>query len=277
LVKKNRIYITKKDIEMSFIKDHITKINSKGEKALAVFLSAGFPDKESFVGLACDVLDAGADILEIGFPFSDPLADGPVIQASSYSSLLKGVDIPYAFCAAKEIKKRTGKPIILMGYANPVNSYGTERFFTEAAASGVEGVIIPDIPLEEYDGFFPQNKETDVILLATPATPEERVKQIDEKSSGFLYCVSVSGTTGARGVFSAETINSVKRMYSVVKNNKMLVGFGISDAENVRQLSPYCDGVIVGSAIIKKLMNPEKLQGISDALSLVKELKAACG
>jgi tryptophan synthase alpha chain len=257
---------------MSFISDYILNKNNSGEKILSVFLTAGFPGKNNFVTLALDVLDAGADMLEIGFPFSDPLADGPVIQYSSQKVLENGVTINLVFDYVKRIKEKTDKPVILMGYANPVLNFGKKKFAEDCKASGVNGLIIPDIPLDEYDDFFCSDfNGTDIILLSTPTTPEERLKKIDEKSNGFLYYVSMTGTTGGQLNNSKEIIEKIKSASSILKKNKMLVGFGISTSEDVKTLIPYCSGVIVGSAIIKSLINDP----YSTTLKKITELKKA--
>lgn len=263
---------------MSKIQQHIIDLNNKGEKALAAFITAGFPTKEHFIDLACKVYEAGADILEIGVPFSDPLAEGPVIQYSSQRALKNGVTIADTFNFAKEIKSKIGKPLILMGYANPINKFGIKEFVQMSINSGVDGLIVADLPVEESNDFFGENiGDLDNILLTTPTSTDERIKIIDEQSSGFLYCVSVTGTTGIRTNFAEETLKNIDRTYKIVKKNKMLVGFGISNPERVKEFSPYCDGVIVGSAIVKSLMNEESEKGdFSKTINLIKNLKAAC-
>jgi tryptophan synthase alpha chain len=259
---------------MSIIAEYINSKNKSNEKVLSVFLTSGFPCKDSFAELALKVLEAGADMLEIGFPFSDPLADGPIIQSSSYKALQAGINLPTTFNYVKELRKGTDKPIILMGYANPVLSYGVSRFAEEAIASGVNGVIIPDVPIEEYENFFGNHfTGLDIILLITPTTTDERIKLIDEKSSGFVYCVAVSGTTGLHHQNKTAGIEFVKRAHNTVSKNKTLVGFGISSGEDAKAFTPYCDGVIVGSAVIKSLANDNK--DYSSTIKLVKGLKQA--
>jgi tryptophan synthase alpha chain len=240
---------------------------------LSVFLTAGFPSKYNFVELAKNVLDEGADMMEIGIPFSDPLADGPVIQASSKIALDNGVTLKDVLNYSGIIYSSTDKPIILMGYANPIRKYGLKSFLNDAVNAGVKGLIVPDVPLEEYDSFFENgNHNIDVILLTTPASTEERIKMIDDKSSGFVYCVSVTGITGARDNFSDKVVNNIIRTRSVIKKNKMLIGFGISKPEHVKTFAPYCDGVIVASAVIKSLMSDD----ISCTLELISNLNMAC-
>ncbi len=251
----------------------IEEVNNRSEKVLSVFLTAGYPDVESFVELALGVLDAGADMLEIGIPFSDPLADGAVIQKSSMVAIENGVNLDTVFEFSRLIRSKTDKPLILMGYANPVFRYGIDRFLSDAVGCGIDGLIIPDIPLEEYDSFYPSNQiSLDRILLTTPQSGEERIKEIDSKSSGFVYCVSVSGTTGVRNSFTDTEIKPLQNTRNLIKKNKMLVGFGISTVANIKQVSPFCDGVIVGSAVIKKLDESGK-EGVFD---LVRNLKSGC-
>ncbi len=257
---------------MSVISDYIKKKNESGEKILSVFLTSGFPDKNNFVKLALSILDAGADMLEIGFPFSDPLADGPIIQQSSQIALENGINLKSTFNYTKEIRTKTDKPLILMGYANPVLSYGINKFADDVKNSGVNGVIIPDVPIDEFENFFNNSFDgIDKILLITPTTNEERVKEIDKKSSGFVYCVSVSGTTGLHNI--NKSIEFIKRNQKLVTKNKMLVGFGISNEEDIKRYISYCDGVIVGSAIIKSLMNDDK--DYTQTLNLIRTLKKA--
>lgn len=258
---------------MSKIKSYIQSINDKNKKVLSVFLTSGFPAKNNFVENTIEILSNGADMIELGFPFSDPLADGTTIQASSQIALENGITIKDSFYYAEKIKSKIDKPIIAMGYANPIINYGYEKFIEDAANSGIDGLIVPDVPLEEHDYFFsPLRNELEVILLTTPTSNEEKIKKIDFRSSGFVYCVSVTGTTGIRKDFSADVFKNLERTYSLIKSNKMLIGFGISTPDDIKKFSNYCDGVIVGSAVIKSLMNDD----FSDTLRLVSNLKEAC-
>ncbi len=260
---------------MSKIQNKIKSVNNRNEKALTVFLTSGYPNPENFVDLVVEIENAGADIIEIGLPFADSLADGPVIQSSYIEALKSDINLEKTLNYISEIKDRLEIPIILMSSSNPILNYGLEKFGNSSQASGVDGVIIPDVPLEEYDDFFKNSFEgLDTILLTTPTSSEERINNIDSKSSGFVYCVSVVGTTGVRNNFDSYVFDNLKRTYETVSKNKMQIGFGISNPGNVKLFSPYCDGVIVGSAIIKSLANDTK--DFSNTLSLVKELKSAC-
>ena len=257
---------------MEKISEYIAKKNENREKILSIFLTSGFPDKSKFAELAVDVLNAGADMLEIGFPFSDPLADGPTIQYSSQQALDNGINIKSTFNYIKEIRKTSDKPLILMGYANPVLSYGQISFADDAKSAGVNGVIIPDVPINEYHNFFDGTFDgLEKILLTTPTTSEDRVKKIDELSEGFVYYVSMTGTTGKQVKHSEEILNPLIRTHSLIKKNKMLIGFGISSPDDVKTFAPYCSGVIVGSAVIKSLINEDR----TSTLKLISGLKEA--
>jgi len=259
---------------MKNISEYIQSINNSERKVLSVFLTAGFPSKEKFLNYAETILNNGADMLEVGIPFSDPLADGSVIQASSQIALEQGINLDDVFELCDKLKTRTDKPIILMGYANPILKYGTNKFCANAINSGVSGLIIPDVPLEEYDSFYTTEfSSLQKIMLTTPTSSNERIKKIDELSEGFVYCVSVTGTTGARNNFDETTFKNLERTYFLIKKNKMLIGFGISNAESVKSFIPYCDGVIVGSAVIKLILEKKEM---SELNSLISSLSEAC-
>jgi tryptophan synthase alpha chain len=258
---------------MASVREAIEARNERGEKALSIFVTSGFPNPSTFVDDALRLIDAGADVVELGAPFSDPLADGPVIQKSSHAALERGVTLRSTLEFAENIRAKSDVAIALMGYANPILKYGVDQFAEDAKNAGVAGLIVPDVSFEEYDDFFtPAYDGLETVLLTTPVSSEERTRAIDEKSRGFVYCVSVTGVTGARGGFSEETIAHVRRVYETVKKNKTLVGFGVSGAEGVRAFKPVSDGVIVGSAIVKRLADSD----LAGAEALVRELRAAC-
>ncbi len=253
------------------IKNTINTIINNNKKALAIFLTAGFPNKNKFIDYVKATLDGGADILEIGIPFSDPLADGPVIQKSSTLALKENFRMKDIFNYIEEIRKYSDIPPILMGYANPINKYDKEKFLIDAANCGVEGLIVPDIPLEEYDFFFPAEKHNlEIILLTTPTSSSERIKAIDKKSEGFVYCVSVTGTTGADKKFDDYTMEHLRRTYSLITKNKMMIGFGIGKPEDIRKFYDYSNGFIVGSRIIKSILEGIEPDGISNTVALFK-------
>jgi tryptophan synthase alpha chain len=261
---------------MMKISEYLEKINNSQKKALSIFLTAGYPAKESFVEVALTILNSGADMLEIGIPFSDPLADGPVIQASSQKALEDGITLKDVFSYCEQIKAKTEKPLVLMGYANPILKYGTKNFCEDAANCGAEGLIVPDVPLEEYDSFYSDDfKNLEKIILTTPTSSDKRIKEIDLISQGFVYCVSVTGTTGTRNSFEESVFNNLERTYSLIEKNKMLIGFGISTPENIKSFAPYCDGVIVGSAIIKKMEECKNDYSVLE--KYIGALSKACG
>lgn len=259
---------------MSRIREKIISVNEKNDKTLTIFLTAGFPTIEKFVELVLNIEKAGADILEIGLPFGDSLADGPVIQSSYTVALKNNVNLLTTFELIAEIRKKSEIPIVIMSSSNPVLAFGKKKFVQNCLDSKVDGIIIPDIPLEEYDDFYKNDfNAIDKILLTTPTSSEKRISAIDEKSSGFVYCVSVVGTTGVREKFDDYVLKNLERTYAIVKENKMQIGFGISSAEDVKIFSPFCDGVIVGSAIVKSLATDDN--NFSKTIELVKELKSA--
>lgn len=257
------------------IRETIERINDNNQKALSIYLTAGYPKVDSFVDLVCKVYDAGADLIELGIPFSDPLADGPVIQKSSEAALSNGVSLSSVLEMTSKIKERVDKPIILMGYANPIMHYGMEKFISDAKEAKVDGLIIPDIPIEEYEDFFTNKfKDFEIALLTTPTSSKERIQKIDELSSGFVYCVSVTGTTGVRNKFGDEVKQNLERTYNIISKNKMMLGFGISSRNNIKEYRNYTDGFIVGSAVIKSLGEDD--EKFTKTLKLIGELSGAC-
>jgi len=261
---------------MSKVAQRIAEINKSNRKALSIFLTAGFPERNKTIELASLIYDNGADIIELGMPFSDPLADGPVIQKASFTALQNGVTMKYIIDTAHAIKENyPSKSLLLMGYANPILSYGVDKFYEDCLASGVDGLIVPDIPLEEFDSFYGDKFEKlDKIMLTTPVSSESRISEIDQKSEGFVYCVSILGTTGARDIFDETTLVNLQRTRDILKKNKMMIGFGISNAASVKKFSPYCDGVIVGSAVIKSIETDYNKHNLNwdETVKLIKEL-----
>lgn len=255
---------------MSNIQSTIKNEVSNGRKVLSVFLTAGFPAMTGFKDLVLQIFEAGADMVELGIPFSDPIADGPVIQYSSQVALTNGVNIEKVFSVVREIKKNTRKPVILMGYANPIQSYGLENFIKICKQIKVDGIIVPDIPIEEYDDFFSLNMDDlDLILLVSPTSEDERIKLIGNKSRGFVYCISVKGITGERNSVSEESIRYIQKVKRILPNKNILVGFGVSSPKIAKAFAELSDGVIVGSAIVK-LLSENK---IKEAIELVSSIK----
>ena len=241
----------------------LSSLRERHKKALALFLTAGYPASGSTPGLVLSLAGAGADIIEIGMPFSDPLADGPVIQRSSALALENGVTIAGILDGIRTIRESSSVPLVLMGYINPILSYGSDRFFRDAASSGVDGIILPELTLEEsvrFKGAISSSGLSQILLVA-PTTPAERIRAIDAASSGFLYCVSTTGVTGSAGKGTPDEF--LVRVRTCAKKNPVLVGFGISTTDGARHAALLSDGVIIGSALIKRLSEGEPLDSIS--------------
>jgi tryptophan synthase alpha chain len=226
-------------------------IRREGRAALIPYLTAGFPDSGSYVDLTVAILDAGADALEIGIPFSDPLLDGPVIQASQQRALDAGVTPQTCLRYAAEIHARTAKPLIFFGAYNPILAAGTADFCREAAASGVSALLVPDIPFEEQDELRDPATAAgmDLIQLVAPTSSDERIRRICALASGFIYCISVAGVTGARSGVAASARPLVERVRACT-DLPVVVGFGISGPEPAREVAEFADGVAVGTALV---------------------------
>ena len=241
---------TEKPIESRF-----EKLHSLGEGALIAYLTGGDPDGRSFLDNATALVDGGADILEVGIPFSDPIADGPVIQASSQRALLAGATPLGILGLIKEFSLTRDVPVVVLTYYNLVLAGGLEHFLETAQKSGVSGLVVPDLPVEESDQFRKASGEhsIDTIFLAAPNTSETRVRQVIEKSHGFVYLVSVYGVTGPRKVLDPTALSSVKRVKTLAKGKiPVAAGFGVSKPEHVSELiAAGADGAIVGSALVE--------------------------
>ena len=227
----------------------------KQERVLNVYCTAGYPQLDSTLTVMQALQNNGADLIELGMPYSDPLADGPVIQASSTKALQNGMTISALFEQLNGFRKTIHVPVVLMGYLNPLLQYGFENFCAQAAAVGVDGLIIPDIPMFEFETEYKQvlqKYNLDFIFLITPETSEERIIKLDSLSSGFLYAVSSSSITGTDKDFSPVE-SYLKRLKSLPLKNPVLVGFGIKDKDSFEVASKFTNGAIIGSAYIKAL------------------------
>jgi tryptophan synthase alpha chain len=216
---------------------------------------------------------SGADIIEIGIPFSDPVADGPAIQESNKIALQNGMTVKLLLSQVAEIRKEVSIPIILMGYLNPVMQYGVEKFCNDCASAGVDGLILPDMPLEvyqnEYQPFFKTAGLSNTFLIS-PTTSEARIKLIDDLTDGFIYAVSASSTTGAKKDFNVHQIEYFKKLKSLKMKNPFLIGFGISNRETFNTACDFSSGAIVGSAFISMLKTSKNIQ--ADVSGFVKSL-----
>ena len=226
-------------------------------KILSLFLTAGYPDLESTVELILGMEANGTDMVELGMPFSDPLADGPTIQYSSTQAIANGITMNRIFEIVSEVREQSEIPIILMGYLNPVLRYGVKDFCKQAGEAGVDGLIIPDLPPEEstiLEEAARKNK-LEMIYLVAPNTSDERMRLIDSKSQGFVYCVSVTGVTGARegDEVSRSVSRFIERAESNITQNPTMIGFGIKSHEDAQKIAAKADGFIVGSALINTI------------------------
>ncbi len=232
-----------------------TLIQSKrrnGEKLFSVYITAGYPSLEATLPILQALDASGVDFVELGIPFSDPIADGPTIQAASTIALQNGVTLPWILETVQEFRKVSDLPIILMGYANPVYQYGIEAFTHDAHAVGADGVILPDLPLEAIRPLMPyfDAAELDVVHLIAPNTPMNRIQQLVEHTTAFLYCTAYTGVTGKHGELTPETVQFFRQLRETL-SVPYVIGFGIRTAQQVQTYSHLADGVVVGSAFIR--------------------------
>lgn len=224
------------------------------KKILSIYFTAGYPNLNDTVKIIQDLEKNGVDLIEIGLPFSDPLADGPTIQESSTAALKNGMHTTLLFEQLKDIRKTVTIPLILMGYFNPVLQYGVEAFCQKCEEIGIDGLILPDLPLDvyqdEYESIFKKHGLINIFLI-TPQTSDARIKAIDSASEGFIYMVSSASTTGAKEGFGDEQAAYFERIASMDLNNPQIVGFGISNADTFQQATKKAKGAIIGSAFIK--------------------------
>jgi tryptophan synthase alpha chain len=239
--------------------------NTRSNNLLSIYFTAGYPELDTTVKIAEALEKAGADFLEIGFPYSDPVADGPTIQHSSEKSLENGMTLNVLFEQLKDLRKHVSIPILLMGYVNPIVQYGVERFCKMAAEVGVDGVIVPDLPMYEYEAmyskYFIQHNLSNIFLV-TPQTSEDRIRKIDGLSSSFIYLLSSSSITGGSLNVSANIEDYYKRIKNMQLKNPAIIGFGISNSDNFNKACEYANGAIVGSAFVKLLENEDYLEKI---------------
>lgn len=237
---------------MNRIEHTFKQLKERSEKALVGFVSAGDPNIAESGRIIKAMCKAGLDILELGIPFSDPTADGPVIQRSSGRALARGMTLKIALDMTRDIRQITDIPIILFSYYNPIHAYGNRKFYTDAVNAGADGVLIVDLPPEESDEMTNAwtGKDLSLIRLIAPTTPKERMKQIADSASGFLYLVSKTGVTGSAGLNTSEVGTHVATLRSV-SNLPICVGFGISTADDVKAVAKTADGVVIGSAYEK--------------------------
>ena len=237
---------------MNRIDRMFSQLRKRGESALIPFITTGDPDVATTEALVLEMERQGADLIELGLPFSDPLADGPTIQAASNRALANEINARVLFDMVKRLRQKTDIPLVLMGYCNPLFQYGIEEFARDAAEAGIDGTIIPDLPVDEASQWGRAAREHGIcnIFLVAPNTPDARMKKIAKASKGFIYYVSVTGITGARSELPPELSQGLKHVREIT-SKPVAVGFGISEPAQVRMLSEVADGIIVGSAIVR--------------------------
>ncbi len=250
-------------------------LRQQNRRALSIFITAGYPEINATSAIVKLLEESGADIIELGIPFSDPLADGPTIQQSSDVAIKNGVTLTTVFDIVDRIREVSNIPLVLMGYVNPLIAYGIERFMETASKKGVDGLIIPDIPVEESNAYRNAALQQNLapIFLAAPTSSDTRLKQIDAASGGFVYCVSITGVTGQRNGLPDDVINYLQRCKKHITRNPVLAGFGISSGGDARKLAPHTDGIIVGSALIKRINSTRGKNYFSAVNAFVRELR----
>ena len=263
------------------LRAHLNGLRQRDETAMGLFLTSGFPSPDATLPILQAVDTAGADFIELGMPFSDPVAEGLPIQHASERALSQGATMAHAFETASAFRRESDTPLLLMGYANPVFRYGVSDFCRDAASSGVDGLILPDLPPEESVELEAActTHSLSITHLVAPNTAPERVELVDRRSTGFVYAVSVAGLTGS-GLGDADTTDAyLERTRQLVTENPLLVGFGIKTHEDAARLSRHTDGFIVGSALIRlteslwddpDFTESERLERVSDWAAALK-------
>ena len=246
-----------------------------GSTVLAPFITIGFPDLETSVAIAGSLMESGADMLEMGIPFSDPLADGPTIQKTSFQALQQGVNVSTCLDVVRRLRSEgTEAPLLLMGYFNPFLRYGDQRVVRDAEGAGVDGLIVPDLPTEEASAFkqLCESHGLYLIPLLAPTSTEERIAQACKHAKGFIYCVSLTGVTGAR----AELRSGVEELVGRIRRHTdlpVLVGVGISRREHIEAIGRFAEGAVIGSALVDAIDRVPKEKAVETATDFVKRLK----
>ena len=257
---------------MSRIGERFARRRAERKPAFVAFLTAGDPSLERTVDLAGELDGAGVDVLELGVPFSDPIADGPVIQRASERALARGITLAHVLDVVRRVRRRSGIPVVLFSYANPLLRYGVEKLTRDARDAGVDGVLVTDLPPEEADGWLERARacDLDTVFLAAPTSPDERLRRVAAASRGFVYAISRTGVTGERDALSEDARPLVARLRQLTPE-PVALGFGIGTPEQVKAAAEVADGVVVGSALVRYL--EEHPQG--DLGAQVRWLKSA--
>ncbi len=244
--------------------NRLSNLFASGKKNLLnVYFTAGYPGLEDTGKIIAALAGSGVDIIELGMPYSDPLADGTTIQESGERAIANGMTMDVLFRQVEAVRRRTQIPVVWMGYLNPVMQYGEQRFLERCAQAGIDGLIIPDLPLHEYEAHFEAKaRELGLLFsfLITPQTPEARIREIERLSTGFIYMVSSASVTGAKAGISPEQIAYFERIRAMQLSRPRLIGFGISDKETFDTACRYADGAIIGSAFIRELSKGEAVE-----------------
>jgi tryptophan synthase alpha chain len=263
----------------SSVSSCLQSLRAKQQCALIPFITAGDPDLATTEAALKQLDRAGADAIELGVPYSDPLADGPIIQAAATRALERGVKLDDVLAMVGRVTPELNAPIILFTYYNPILNRGIKTFLEQVRAAGVKGLVVPDLPLEEAEELLLPAKEMgiEVILLVAPTSSAERISAIAAKSEGFIYLVSVTGVTGVRGGLEGRVKEILDRLRQVT-NKPIAIGFGISEPEHAQQVKEWgADGAIVGSAIVKRLAEGTPAEGLASLDRFFRSLKAAMG
>ena len=263
------------------ITEKFFELAREGESALICYVVAGYPDIRTSQQIINSLVKGGADIIEIGIPFSDPIADGPTIQAASNNALRKGMTPEKALQLAKSVRRwHPGLPLLAMTYSNILVRAGMEKFMSQSKECGFDGFILPDMPVEESDAYSATASKLSVatVFLVSPNTPESRLRKIVASTSGFLYIVSIYGITGARNSFEKYTLSTIEAVKQVAGAKvPVAVGFGISTPAHAKlMIDAGADGVIVGSAIIDKISDPSGKKMLQDLENFARSMKKAC-
>ena len=254
--------------------NRLTKLfENNRENLLTVYFTAGYPKLDDTETIICSLAESGANIIEIGIPYSDPLADGPVIQESGMAAIDNGMTLQVLFKQLTDIRTKTQVPLILMGYFNQLLQYGVDKFLDDCVKTGIDGLIIPDLPLMEYEQFYKDKltqRNISISFLITPQTEESRIHKVDALSTGFIYVVSDSSITGMKTGISSQQISYFERIKSLQLSTPQLIGFGISDRESYLTASKYANGAIIGSAFIKHLKDKNEVdKATADFINLI--------
>ena len=250
-----------RELNKSRINKVFEKLRDENKKAFIPFVTCGYPDLDDYFKLI-DILEKNrADIIEIGIPFSDPLADGPIIQATSKIALENGINTDIVMDSISTIRSKSDIPVVILTYFNTVYKYGTERFLKKASEVGVNGLIIPDLPLEEFYSYRPlfEKNNIDNIMLASLTSSKQRLIKITNISKGFVYCVSVKGVTGVRDRIGSEVTDFLVKLRKIT-DIPLALGFGLSNKKQIGEIKDYCDGIIIGSKILSLLLDADSFK-----------------